>query len=178
MQPTTHHPPHIYLDDAWYIITSPVYDGRRLLQPAGHKEMVREQLKILVTEYSLKLAAWVILDNHSHILVKSRVGAEVSRFMGRWHGRTSYDLNKADDARGRQVWHNYWDTCIRTEADYWTRFNHIHHNPVKHGYVKLMEQWTHSSYQYYLEHKGKEWLADIFQRYPVVDFSDPNDRFE
>ncbi len=70
MQPPTHHPPHIYLDDTWYLITSRVYDGRRLLRPEGHKELVRDQLKALVTEFKLRLAAWAILDNHSHILVK------------------------------------------------------------------------------------------------------------
>jgi len=36
MQPTNHHPPHVYLDDTWYLITSRVYDGRYLLQSAGH----------------------------------------------------------------------------------------------------------------------------------------------
>jgi putative transposase len=178
MRPITHHPPHIYLDDTWYIITSSVYGGHRLLQPAGHKDLVRDQLKALVVEFGLTLAAWVILDNHSHILIKSRVGAELSRFIGRWHGRTSFDLNGLDGTRGRQVWHNFWDTCIRSEADYWTRLNYIHHNPIKHGYVKQMERWRYSSYGYYLEHKGVAWLMDVFERYPVVDFSDPNDRFD
>lgn len=178
MQPTCHHPPHIYLDDTWYMITSPVRDGQRLLRPEGCKDLVRDQLKALVVEFKLNLAAWVILDNHSHILVKSRVGTEVSRFVGRWHGRTSYDLNAADNTRGRQVWHNYWDTCIRIERDYWTRFNYIHHNPIKHGYVRQIEDWAYSSYGYYLAHRGKEWLMDLFERYPVIDFADPNDHFD
>jgi len=178
MQPTCHHPPHIYLDDTWYMITSPVRDGCHVLKPEGHKELVRDQLKALVVEFKLNLAAWVILDNHSHILVKSRVGVEVSRFVGRWHGRTSYDLNASDNIRGRQVWHNYWDTCIRIEQDYWTRFNYIHYNPIKHGYVKQIEDWTYSSYGYYLAHRGKEWLMDLFEQYPVIDFTDPNDRFD
>lgn len=177
MQPTTHHPPHVYLDDTWYLITSRVYDGRYLLRPVEHKELVRDQLQALVAEFKLQLGAWVILDNHSHILVKSQVGDMVGHFMGRWHGRTSYELNGLDQTRGRQVWHNYWDTCIRTESDYWTRFNYIHHNPVKHGYVKQMEEWPYSSYRYYLKQKGAEWLADVFQQYPVIDFTDPNDRF-
>jgi len=178
MQPTRHHPPHIYLDDTWYMITSPVRDGQRLLRPEGYKDLVRDQLKVLVVEFKLNLAAWVILDNHSHILVKSRVGAEVSRFMGRWHGRTSYELNASDNTRGRQVWHNYWDTCVRTEADYWTRFNYIHYNPIKHGYVKQFSNWPFSSYGYYLERRGEGWLLDVIERYPVIDFTDPNDSFD
>jgi REP element-mobilizing transposase RayT len=107
MRPTSHHPPHIHLDDTWYLITSSVAGGRRLLSPGGHKDLVRDRLRALVVEFQVRLAAWVILDNHSHILVKSRVGTELNGFLGRWHGRTSYDLNALDDARGRQVWHNF-----------------------------------------------------------------------
>jgi REP element-mobilizing transposase RayT len=103
MRPTTHHPPHVYLDDTRYMITSRISDEQRLLEPAGHKDLVRDQLKALVLEFKLTLAAWIIKNNHSHVLVKSRVGAEVSHFIGRWHGRTSFDLNASDNARGRQV---------------------------------------------------------------------------
>ena len=79
---------------------------------------------------------------------------------------------------GRQVWHNYWDTCVRTEADYWTRFNYIHYNPIKHGYVKQFSNWPFSSYGYYLERRGEGWLLDVIERYPVIDFTDPNDNFD
>ncbi len=177
MSKPVHHPPHIYLDDTWYMITGAIYQKCRLLQAAGYKDLVRDQLKTLVVEFGLQLAAWVILDNHYHLLTKSRVGTALPRFFGRLHGRTSFDLNGRDGTRGRQVWHNYWDTCIRGEADYWTRFNYIHHNPVKHGYVAQSEDWSFSSYHYYLKLKGKDWLMDAFRQYPVVDFTDPDDGF-
>lgn len=172
-----HHPPHIYLDDTWYIITASIYGRQRLLHPLGYKDLVRDQLKALVVEFKLQLAAWVILDNHYHVLIKSQVGNALPHFLGRLHGRTSFEINGRDKKRGRQLWHNYWDSCIRSERDYWMRFNYIHHNPIKHGYVKRMEDWEFSSYRYYLEHKGMEWLADTWQQFPVIDFSDPRDAF-
>ena len=172
-----HHPPHIYLDDTWYCITSSTYQRRRLFRPEGYKDLIRAQLKALAQEFSLQLAAWVILDNHYHILVKSRIGAELSRFIGRLHGRTSFEINGRDQARHRQVWHNYWDTLMRDEAGYWTRFNYIHHNPVKHGYVARAADWQFSSYRFYLERQGEEWLLDTCQRYPIIDFSDSKDEF-
>jgi putative transposase len=172
-----HHPPHVYLDNTWYFVTASIHRKHRLLQPAGHKDFVRDQLKASVAEFYVQLPAWVILDNHYHILGKSHVGQDLARLFGRLHGRTAFELNGRDGTRGRQVWHNYWDTCIRTEADYWTRFNYIHHNPVKHGYVGHMEDWLFSSYCYYLEHKGNDWLIDAFQQYPIVDFTDSDDDF-
>ncbi len=171
------HPPHFYLDDTWYIFTGSTYQRRRLFQPAGYKDLIRDHLKSLVTEFQLELAAWAILDNHYHLLIKSRDGSSLARFFGRLHGRTSFELNGLDDARGRQVWRNYWDTCVRSDADYWTRFNYIHHNPLKHGYVTRLEDWPYSSYHFYLEEKGSDWVVDAFRRYPVVDFTDPDDDF-
>jgi putative transposase len=169
------HPPHVYMDDTWYIITASVYGRYPLLAPAGHKDIMRDLLKALTTEFHIRLSAWVILNNHYHILAKSRTGDDLAQFIGRLHGRASYEINSHDHVRGRQVWHNYWDTCIRTENDYWTRFNYIHHNPVKHGYAGRMEDWPFSSYRYYLEHKGTEWLADTFRLYPIIDFTDSHD---
>jgi putative transposase len=172
-----HHPPHVYLDDTWYFVTASIYQKQRLLHLDGHKDFVRDHLKFLIGEFQVKLAAWVILDNHYHVLLKSHVGNDLSRFFGRQHGRTAFELNGRDDTRGRQMWHNYWDICIRTEADYWTRFNYIHHNPVKHGYARQMEDWPFSSYRHYLEHKGAEWLTDAFRQYPIIDFTDSDDDF-
>jgi putative transposase len=177
MPQPVHHPPHIFLDDTWYIITGSIYGGQHMLEPIGYKEFVRDQLKARVIEFELNLAAWVILDNHYHILVKSKFGSALPEFLSRLHGRTSFEINGREDKRGRQVWHNYWDTCLFSERDYWTRFNYIHHNPVKHGYVKKMEYWEFSSYRYYLEHKGTEWMADTWEQYPAIDFTDPRDRF-
>jgi putative transposase len=67
---------------------------------------------------------------------------------------------------------------MRTEKDFWTRFNYIHNNPVKHGYVKRPEEWEFSSYQYYLRTHGPEWLQDVFMSYPVIDYSDGRDDFD
>jgi len=84
-------------------------------------------------------------------------------------------INLLDRITGRQIWHNYWDTCIRTESDLWTRFNYIHNNPVKHGYVRQLDTWPFSSHPYYVKAKGEEWLLGCWQRYPVVDYPEGDD---
>jgi putative transposase len=130
---------------------------------------------MLVKEYNFKLSAWVVLHNHYHLLIKPSAGHDVGKFIGHLNGRSSRELNLIDHTKGRKVWYSYWDTCIRTEKDYWTRFNYIHNNPVKHGYVQKHADWKYSSYGYYLRTKGEAWLADCWQRYPVIDYS--NNRF-
>jgi putative transposase len=65
---------------------------------------------------------------------------------------------------------NYWDRIIRDEKDYWTKFNYIHYNPVKHGYVALPEDWAFSSYDRFLKEKGGAWMDDCWGSYPVFSY--------
>lgn len=164
-----HRPPHIYLDDTWYIITASTLNQARHLATDNHLRVWVETIQSLLKEFGITLRAWVVLRNHYHLLLKSQRGMDIGKFIGRLNGRTSHEFNLLDNATGRQVWYSYWDTCIRTEADYWTRFNYIHNNPVKHGYVQRHEDWDFSSYRYYLRAKGQDWLADCWQRYPAID---------
>jgi len=170
-----HHPPHIYLDESWYIITASTLNHTPFLASGRAKALVRDKLKELIREFNITLRAWVILDNHYHLLLKTYLGKDLSRFFGRLHGGTSFQINQWDNTQGRQIWHNYWDTCIRDEKGYWTRFNYIHNNPIKHGYVRDLQEWPFSSYHYYLQTKGKEWLDDCFATYPALDYLDGDD---
>jgi putative transposase len=158
------------------MVSAAAHKEQRLFSPKSHKDIIRDQLKTLVTLFGLRLSAWVILDNHYHLLIKSSAEASLMQFIRRLHGRTSHDINVLDQYAGRQVWDNYWDHCIRSESDYWTRFNYIHHNPIKHGYVRNMDDWSYSSYSWYNKHKGEEWLVDAFARYPIIDYTEVNDK--
>ena len=112
--------PTFCLDDTWYILSAATYDHAPFLEEEAAKALVRDSLETLVRSFNLTLRAWVILDNHYHLLLKTRQGKALTRFFGQLHGSTSRQLNLWDGVLGRQVWHNYWDTCIRTEADLWT----------------------------------------------------------
>jgi len=37
------------------------------------------------------------------------------------------------------------------------------------------KDWEFSSYGYYLREKGEEWLADCWERYPVIDYIEGDD---
>jgi putative transposase len=168
-------PPHVYLDDTWYIITASTLHGARYLATERHLRLWVDVFRAQVAEFGFPSAAWVVLPNHYHLLLKSRLGRDIGKFIGRLNGRSSYELNGLDGTRGRQVWYSYWETCIRSEAGYWTRFNYIHNNPVKHGYVRRHADWIYSSYRYYLETKGEDWLASCWASYPVLDYVEGDD---
>lgn len=91
-----HHPHHVYLDDAWYFVTASTVAHRRYFHSDAAKEIWRDKLKSLVSEFSLKLSAWVILDNHYHLLFKNPQAKFFPRFTGRLHGSTSRKINLLD----------------------------------------------------------------------------------
>lgn len=75
-----------------------------------------------------------------------------------------------DSTVGRKVWFNYSDRAIRSESHHYTTLNYIHYNPVKHGWIESPYDWPESSVHRYLEHYGREWLRDLWCRYPVREY--------
>ena len=171
-----HRPPHLYVDDAWYFVTASTVDKVKILLSDKHFKLWVGIFKSLIVEYQVKVVAWVVLPNHYHFLFLPQHGYDLGIFMKRLNGRTSYELNSLDNLRGRSVWYSYWDTCIRGERDFWTRFNYIHYNPVKHGYVQKPEDWHFSSYRNHMRNDGSIWLKAHLYDFPIHDLFD-DDKF-
>jgi putative transposase len=171
-----HRPPHLYVDDAWYFVTASTVGMAHVLSSDQHFNIWIDVFKELIVEFKVKVTAWAALPNHYHFLFLPPVGYDLGAFMKRFNGRTSYELNSLDQMKGRSVWYSYWDTCIRGEHDFWTRFNYIHYNPVKHGYVQNPEDWHFSSYRYYLSKDRGVWLKNYVREFPIHDLFD-DDKF-
>ena len=165
----SHHPPHLQIDNQWTLLSAATFQRRPLLGGDRDKDLFRDILEQKTLSFDITLRAWVILDQHYHLLLKLGTGAALPRFVAALHGASSMRLNRSQGDSGRRVWDNYWDTGMRNEQDLWTRFNYIHHNPVKHGYVERMEDWPWSSYRFHLEQRGLDWMVELMRRYPVVD---------
>jgi putative transposase len=164
-----HHPPHYCIDKQWTLVSAATIDHKPLLADTAAKQSVHDILKAKILDFDAGLRAWVILDQHYHLLIRFQDGSHLPRFVAALHGATARALNLAADQPGRRVWDNYWDSGIRSESDLWTRFNYVHHNPIKHGYVDNMADWPWSSYRFHLDRRGRDWMIDVMERYPVVD---------
>jgi putative transposase len=150
-----HRPPHLFVDGMWYFITASTVKGAHILATDKHFDLWTQALHELTKEFKMKMAAWVALPNHYHLLFLSKSDRGIGSFMKRLNGRTSREFNLLDNTLGRSVWYTYWDTCIRDERGFWTRFNYIHYNPVKHGYVQQPQDWHYSSYRFSCGRKAR-----------------------
>ncbi|MEO0110283.1 MAG: transposase [candidate division WOR-3 bacterium] len=166
-----HQPIHFYLDNTFYFLTAHTYQDQPILSSDSYKIMLLKKIRKWLKEYHYNLFAWVILDNHYHLLFQTQKGADLPKITAKIHTGFSYEVNKRENKQGRKIWQNYWDKCLRSEKDFWRHFNYVHHNPIKHNYVKQMEDYKFSSFNYWLKVNGINWLMSVFERYPIIDFT-------
>jgi putative transposase len=131
-----HHPPHLDAAGEMRIVTGACFEHQQFLNTSARLAWFEDQLLSMLKELGLACAAWCVLPNYYHILLPIPDIKVFGKAIGRLHGRTSFELNRQDRARGRQIWFNYQDRCMRSEAHFFTSVKYIHNNPVKHGYVK------------------------------------------
>ena len=164
------------MDNAWYFVTASTVNKTHILATDEHFNLWVDTFKELISQFNISLIAWVVLPNHYHILFMPKSANEIARFMKLLNGSTSHKLNAQDNLQGRAVWYSYWDRCIRNENDFWTRFNYIHCNPIKHGYVDYPEDWEFSSYRFYVRNDENKWLNEKLNDFPILDLFD-DDKF-
>ena len=113
--------------------------------------------------YNWETIAWVVLDNHYHIIVRSPDNARtLSKFISSIHKYTARLWNEDDGIKNRKVWWNYWDTCIRSEHDYYNRVKYVLWNPVKHELTETPENYPFSNYSEFSS-------QDFMGNYEVTD---------
>ena len=98
------------------------------------------------------MEAWAILNNHYHFIAQAPYDAtSLTKLVQQVHSISAIQINRWDNAPGRQVWQNYWDTCITYEKSYLARLRYIHENPVKHGLVENAVNYPYCSYKWFFE---------------------------
>lgn len=165
-----HRPPHLDQGAGWYLITGATFEHRRHF--GEPRELTALELRLIEAFETavLPCAAWVVLPNHYHALLKVQSLPHVGRAVGPVHGRSARYANQRDKAPKRQVWNRFSDRKIRSERHYWTTMHYIVMNPVKHGYVSRSTDWAWSCIHELLEENGPDWFNDLQRDYPLKDF--------
>ena len=126
-------------------IIAACYEHKHIIGTTPERMLSFEQLIIDTIMSSTKaLHAWALLPNHYHFLVTTEDVCETLNCLFKIHQKTGYEWNKEDNLKGRRVWCNVLEHAIKSERHFWATVNYIHHNPVKHGYVKKWQEWTFS----------------------------------
>lgn len=165
-----HSPPHLYDHRGWFLITAATYEHDSYFTSSADRSWLLDELRSTLNQQDIVLAAWVVLPNHYHLLLKISRLHPLSDLLRKVHARTSRELNWRDAVSGRQIWYRYSDRAIRSERHYHTTLNYLHHNPVKHGYASSPYDWEASSVHWYLEQWGNDALDRLWNDYPLISY--------
>ena len=142
MKDWPHAPVHRLSLDGVYMITAATLHKEPLFKTPELLTLVEDHLLTLAKKYHWQLEAWAVFANHYHFVASSQPEAvDLRRFLTHLHADTARELNRCDNAVGRQVWHNFWDTALTYERSYLARLNYVHQNAVKHGLVAVANQY-------------------------------------
>jgi REP element-mobilizing transposase RayT len=125
--------------------------------------IVLESLKYLQANHNLKLYAYVILENHLHLVASSDdIAKDIARFKS-FTAREIINLLKTKNVktileqlefykkahkvdREFQLWQEGMQPkLIQSEQMMLEKINYIHNNPLKRGYVDEAKHWRYSS---------------------------------
>ncbi|MFL6621231.1 MAG: REP-associated tyrosine transposase [Sulfurifustis sp.] len=103
---------------------------------------------------------WVVLPDHLHCVISLAEGD--ADFAIRWRliksefSKSLPAIERRSPVRQRRgergIWQRrYWEHLIRDERDYAAHMDYVHINPIKHGLVKRVADWPHSTFHRLVE---------------------------
>ncbi|HEY6256059.1 MAG TPA: transposase [Xanthobacteraceae bacterium] len=121
--------------------------------------LLRQAFHVARSERPFKIDAIVILPEHLHAIMT--LPEADPDFSGRWRRIKSVFTRQAvargapakRSSRGEySLWQRrFWEHTIRDDRDFERHVAYIHYNPVKHGLVKQVSDWPHSSFHRYVQ---------------------------
>ncbi len=135
-------------------------------------QIVIDCLKFLQEKDDLKLYAYVILENHLHMVVQSNDLQKSMQSFKQYTAKQILDMLKRENIttildqlafykkthhkeKTYQVWEEgYQPKLMQTDAMMISKIGYIHENPVKRGYVDEAAHWRYSSARDYVDMDG------------------------
>ena len=140
-----HAPTHHLSARGTYMVTAGTYKKEHLFRGPKRLGVLHRGLLAVAQEFGWQLEAWAVFSNHYHFVGHSPAESDdaetLSAMLSKLHEKTAKWTNDLDQANGRQVWHNFWETKLTYEKSYLARLNYVHQNPVRHGLVWVANQY-------------------------------------
>ena len=127
---------------------------------ADNIELLREAFRYTRARHPFQIEAIVVLPEHLHTIWT--LPPDDLDYATRWRLiKTTFSrglpkgerISQSRSNKGeRGIWQRrYWEHTLKDELDFERHADYIHFNPVKHGYVKSVEEWPYSSFHRFVE---------------------------
>ena len=149
----------IYVSGSSWFFTVNLAERRNNRLLVEQVNLLREAFRYVKRCKPFTINAVVIMPEHLHCIWTLPVGD--ADFSGRWNllkGYFSRNIPKTErisasriKRRERGIWQRrFWAHLITDQQDFNAHCDYIHWNPVKHGYVERVVDWSYSSFHRYV----------------------------
>jgi putative transposase len=151
-----------------YFITPTVVQWSDIFTRTVYKDVFVDSLKYCITHKGLRVHAWVLMTNHAHLIISSEgekmeyILRDMKKFTSKaivralrenglesrdWLLRTfEFEGIRNSNNKEIQFWqHNNHPIELWNDTMIKQRFQYIHQNPVRAGFVSSPEHWLYSS---------------------------------
>ena len=159
MEPFPIYPPQFF--------TTTIHEWQHALADNKHKDIIIDSLRFLVTEKRIELNAFVIMNNHIHVIwqplfehTPSSIQASFMKYTAQQLKRSlinnhknsidSFKVNKYD--RQYQLWKREpLSIELISQNLFIQKLEYIHYNPVAAGLCEKPEDYYYSSARFYYD---------------------------
>jgi len=159
-----------------HFLTSTVSHWLPIFTNTQSVQIVIDSLEYLKKSDNLTIFAYVILENHLHLVASSD---DINKTMQKFKSYSAYELlqllqkNNATtllrqfafhkkaykEESTYQIWEEgFHPKLIQSEKMMFEKINYIHNNPIKRGYVDEAQHWRYSSAR---DYEGIEGLLKV-----------------
>ena len=98
-----------------------------------------------------EVIAVVVLPDHLHAVIRMRDGGDYSRL---WQDIKKGFTRRTTMMSAPSPWQpRFWEHTIRDGDDLRRHVDYVHINPMKHGLVRRVVDWQHSSFHRYVRER-------------------------
>jgi putative transposase len=148
---------------ATYFFTLVTHQRQRFLCDEPFRAALREAVGRVRASHPFAIDGWVLLPDHMHCIwtlppgdaafgtrwgmIKRQVSISCP-FLREDHRLSASRKNRHESS----LWQRrFWEHLIRDDDDYAHHMDYLHYNPVKHGLVRSVQDWPHSTFHRLVE---------------------------
>jgi putative transposase len=165
-------PWRIEFEGAYYHILSRGNERRKIFSDNSDRVSFLETLSKMSDRFEVEIYAYVLMDNHYHLLLKTNK-PNISKSM-QWFGTTYTRQYNIKHKRNGHLFQGRFKSFLIENDEYLTLLScYIHRNPLRAGIIRRLVDYPWSSYPIYAYgKKSPEWLLTT----PILSLLDTKDK--
>lgn len=154
-----------FIPNSYLQITTGTFQKRPFMAAAERKAILLESLDFNAFKWQWRIVAFVLLDNHYHLLMQTPPGdpSRLAHIIQSAHSYAAYHWRREDPSIRTRIWWNFWDMPISDQGTLIHQINYIHANAQLHGKTDDPAAYPFSSYADYLKQNAEvvhHWETD------------------